>query len=86
MTPRREPSEDWEDDEYELDNDDQGDDSSEQLPCPACGASVYEEAEQCPHCGDWINPRRSAARHRPWVWITAVILLGIFAWLAIHGL
>ncbi len=24
------------------------------LPCPNCGVEVYEEAEQCPSCGEWI--------------------------------
>ena len=24
--------------------------------CPKCGRPVYEEAQKCPHCGEWITP------------------------------
>ncbi len=84
MTTRDAPSEDWDDGAYGPE-DDADDDSTEELPCPACGELVYEETEKCPHCGDWINPRRPAARHRPWVWVTALIMLVIFTWLVIQG-
>ena len=30
------------------------DDRSETLPCPACGAEIYEDAEQCPACGQYV--------------------------------
>lgn len=42
------------------------------VPCPSCGREVYEDAERCPHCGDWITPR--AGGPLPWVWVVAALL------------
>jgi predicted amidophosphoribosyltransferase len=61
---------DWEDDE-------EGDES-EVVPCPACGADVYEDAERCPACGEYIVHSTSPWRDRPRWWIV-VGLLGIAA-------
>ena len=36
--------------------DDEGDDEDDLLLCPSCRASVHEDTQQCPHCGDWITP------------------------------
>jgi len=65
---------DWYDDEYS----DSGD-SSETLPCPECGADVYEDAERCPACGQYITPGSGNlwAGRSPW-WII-LGLLGIAA-------
>lgn len=30
------------------------DDSCGTVPCPNCGGKVYEDAEQCPLCGEYI--------------------------------
>jgi hypothetical protein len=49
------------------------DDSSDVVPCPSCGAEVYEDAEQCPSCGDYIVHSRSAWHGKPWWWV----LLGL---------
>lgn len=45
------------------------------VPCPNCGAEVYEEAERCPACGDYIvhGGGRSAWEGKPLWWI----LLGL---------
>ncbi|RJP36807.1 MAG: hypothetical protein C4547_06700 [Phycisphaerales bacterium] len=48
------------------------DDDAEVLPCPSCGADVYEDADQCPICGQWITPGASGRRQR---WIAAVVIL-----------
>ena len=58
-------------DEFEYDESDEGE--AETLPCPACGVEVYEEAEQCPACGEYIT-----FAHRPLAgWSTGWVLLGI---------
>ncbi len=43
------------------------------LPCPSCGAMVFEDAEKCPRCGDWITPFSGGDRLH-WVWLVAAVL------------
>ena len=66
----------WEDDEWPED-----DDEIETVPCPACGKEVYEEAERCPYCGDYIVHSSSGYvwKNRPVWWI----VLGVFGILAV---
>jgi hypothetical protein len=64
--------EDWElPDESDFD-----DDQSETLPCPDCGADVYEDAEQCPVCGNYLirdtNPLRDSSRPLAWLLVGLV--------------
>ena len=73
----------WEPEDDELDLDDEDgqdpdDDESDTLPCPACGAEVYEDAEHCPECGTFITQATSAWFGKPWWWI-GLGLLGIAA-------
>lgn len=42
----------YEDDAYEDDAFD--DDGVETVACPSCGAEIYEDAERCMHCGDYV--------------------------------
>ncbi|MCH8044406.1 MAG: zinc ribbon domain-containing protein [Planctomycetes bacterium] len=75
---------DFDDDEY-----DSADDDSETLPCPQCGQSIYEEADQCPYCGQYVtfSSSSSAFDNKPWWWI-ALGLLGVLAvlwWLVMAG-
>jgi len=52
------------------------------VPCPHCGESVYDDAEQCPSCGHYLS-REDAPRSRPtWFFLglllcLAVVLMGI---------
>ena len=55
---------------------DDGSDSDE-LPCPSCGRSIYEDTDRCPYCGDWVMPLAAAAGRRNWVWWTALILAAV---------
>ncbi len=54
------------------------DDSVELLPCPKCGAEIYEESQQCPSCGNYIIHDKSSWRGRP-VWWLILGLCGIGA-------
>lgn len=65
----------WPEDDY-LDDDDE----SLTVECPECGADVYEDAEYCPSCGNYIIHSRSSYvwKNRPTWWI-AMGLLGIMA-------
>jgi len=58
------------------------DDLSETLPCPHCGAEVYEDAVQCPVCGAYITHRNTVFTGRP-VWWILLGLLGILATIAV---
>jgi len=71
--------------DYDHDDDDEtlyidDDDSSEVVPCPECGADVYEDAEQCPTCGQYIVHSTSPWRGKPWWWVV-LGLAGIMAML-----
>lgn len=72
------------DDWDEFQDEDWSDDDGETFvaPCPNCGADVYEDAEQCPVCGDYIVHDTHAWSGKPLWWIllglagvVAVILL-----------
>lgn len=63
-------SDDWEVDSY--------DDESLTVPCPGCGADVYEDAEQCPVCGDYVIHRHSATAGMP-AWMLILGILGVLA-------
>lgn len=52
------------------------DDSTETVECPLCHADVYEDAEQCPVCGEFIPRTPSAWSDKPTWWI-ALGILGI---------
>ncbi|MBI2823233.1 MAG: hypothetical protein HYX69_00925 [Planctomycetia bacterium] len=69
------PLEDWEDPEP----DDEDEEESESYECPSCGASVYEDAEQCPRCGDYITPRSrsSSAPGSPWFMLAVFLMLAV---------
>lgn len=75
-------SRDWDSDSDDFD-DSPDDDSevAEVIRCPACGADVYEDAEQCPECGEWItfSTRPFAGRS---LWFIVIGALGIGATIA----
>jgi hypothetical protein len=73
---------DWEPEDWGADRDD----DVEELTCPSCGASVYEEAQQCPHCGDWITPLSAAARTPTWMRVVAGVVLFCFLYFLIAGI
>jgi rRNA maturation protein Nop10 len=58
------------------------DDEDATIPCPHCGADVYDDAEQCPACGQYLLDADAPAAGRPW-WIVigvAICLLIVIAW------
>ncbi len=55
---------------------DHGDDA-ETVPCPFCNKRVYEHADVCAHCGNYISEEDAPRRHVPaLVWV-GVILAGL---------
>ena len=76
-------NDDFEDDEFDddweaPDADDRDDDEIETLPCPACGKPIYEEAEACPYCGEYVTHSTSILAGRP-AWFIALAIAGVVA-------
>jgi predicted nucleic acid-binding Zn ribbon protein len=53
------------------------------LPCPYCGKPVYDGAEQCPRCGNYLSAEERPVQKKPlWIVIAAVVcLIIIFLWI-----
>ena len=72
----------WDDEEEEDQEWDDDDDDLSTITCPYCRAEIYEEAEQCPECGEYISSEDRAARYQwqpRWIVLTAALLLLIAA-------
>ncbi|MCH2130118.1 MAG: hypothetical protein MK179_13295 [Pirellulaceae bacterium] len=67
-------NDDWDDEDFDSDNVD----FSETQTCPSCRSDIYEDAEQCPVCGEYIVWSRQTLSGRPW-WFVALGLVGILA-------
>ena len=80
MTDQRwfDESDELDDNEYP-DEDLEDDDLSETLPCPECGAEVYEDSERCPHCGHYITTGSGSLWAGRPAWWVLLGLLGIVA-------
>ena len=66
----------WDDDSGE-DFEPYDDGPGEELPCPSCGEPVYEEADRCPHCGDYITPGRGPATRNLPRWMLVLGVIGV---------
>jgi len=63
------------DEESGDDDDGYDDDSVELLPCPECGAEIYEEAQRCPYCGAYVvHSSGNLFDGRAWWWIVLGVL------------
>lgn len=52
------------------------DDESEEMVCPSCRATVAEDSQKCPHCGDWITPQHPSSHGwKRWLFVAAVLLM-----------
>ena len=57
------------------------DSAAETVPCPACGADIYEEAEQCPVCGEYVVHNNRVLAGKPG-WYLLLAVLGVIAAIA----
>lgn len=62
-----------EDESYDQDQD------APTVPCPVCQQPVYEDAPQCPGCGNYLSDADFRKRPSKWVALVASVLL--VAWL-----
>lgn len=68
------------DDDDEPRYDDDGDDDPT-MPCPYCGADLYDDAVRCPTCERYLSDEeRTATDQKSWVVATALILLAAILW------
>ena len=63
--------------------DDQVDDPADEttVPCPACGADIYDDAVRCPVCGEYITLNDSSVA-TPFGWsrgIVAILVVAVIA-------
>jgi len=54
-----------------------GDDDPAMMACPNCRGAVVEEAQKCPHCGDWITPVEPRRGKRMVTVLAIVVMLGL---------
>lgn len=77
------PTSNWDDDDRDWAPDDPDDDPVEPddddaatYPCPGCGRQIYEEADACPYCGEYLNFAGTHGFQRPW-WVYAGAILAL---------
>jgi hypothetical protein len=82
--PYADDDDDLEDSELpEPDTDDGPEDAVDTVPCPFCKTAVYDEAEWCPHCRNYLFYDGTAASAKPW-WVVGgviVCLLVVLYWI-----
>ena len=85
MTARRR-SDDFEADDFDEDDfDDEADEGADEdddglMPCPYCGAAIYEDSPRCPKCENYLSDAERTTTLQPrWIVVTAVVLLVVFA-------
>lgn len=71
---------DWDDEDWPED-----DGISDVVTCVYCGSDVYEDAEQCPTCGNYIVPDTSPWSGRSPIWILLGLAVIIAVIIALSG-
>ena len=54
-----------------------GDNDPAMMACPNCRKAVVEDAQKCPHCGDWITPVEPRSGKRVVTVLAILIMLGL---------
>lgn len=82
MSHRRDDVDDADPDDFDPSWDDESDaDDDPTMPCPSCGADVYDDAVRCPVCERYLSDEeRMTTSQRPWIIVTALVLLVAFLW------
>ena len=62
-----------------MDEDEFSDQEDRVVPCPICKQPVYEDAPQCPGCGNYLSD--ADFRKRPSKWMVFVVGALIAMWL-----
>jgi len=67
------PTDELRDREYPDPDDRDDDEPVDTIPCPECGEQVYEDAEQCVHCGYYLPHDLSRPTRAPSWWLAVAI-------------
>ena len=70
--------EEFRDEEFPDENSSEGDAT---VACRSCGERMYDDAEKCPHCGDYVTSAPKSSRgYAMWIMIgVAALVLGLWA-------
>jgi hypothetical protein len=98
FVPPAEDESSWEedeetDDEDASDHDSEAPDSSDRdeddepasIRCPNCRKMMIEDAEQCPHCGEFIEDEKLSPGRPVWVWVGLLLAILVAAMWAVFG-
>ena len=83
---RSRPDDDPDDDEDDLPEGVyyDSDDTPETVPCPYCREPVYEDAQYCPRCENYLSREDAPADRKPmWIWICLILGLAAMLWSSI---
>jgi hypothetical protein len=59
----------------DIDLEEFGDDGEEEtMPCPNCGKEIYEDAEFCPYCKNYVELKAAGGSKHLW-WVALVVLV-----------
>ncbi|HMF13946.1 MAG TPA: hypothetical protein VKE94_16625 [Gemmataceae bacterium] len=50
------------------------------MACPYCGRDIYDDAERCPYCENYLSREDAPARHSPWIVVGVVLALAAAAY------
>ncbi len=71
---------DWDDEPDALDDDyPEEQDETETVVCANCGEQVYEDAPNCPYCGEYLIAKSRRFSDGKPLWYVVLALLGIIA-------
>lgn len=72
-------------DETEYDSPDDAADGDDLMPCPYCGAAIYDDSLRCPKCENYLSDAERTTTLQPrWILVTAVVLLVVFLLFALR--
>jgi len=72
-------TDDWDDEEFEDDYDEEdfGDEPYGWYECPLCGAEVYDDANLCPTCDEYMVPKLVTRSELKPIWYIFLGMAGI---------
>jgi len=82
MQPQRDDLED--EGPQSVDLEQLGGDGSETLPCPHCGADVYEHADRCQRCGRCVTSNSGKRAGTVMRWTVIAALAALFLYLLVR--